>query len=129
MTGKFVRRFATALMLAMAIAQFATREPSAIAADIKIGVGALGPISPRAENDIEKLVGAIPNVTAMPIQPPGDVDACVKRFVLGDPNDRLDAIIVVSLPTDSFKVVQTGWEAKFTGSYQIWTLNLSTLAE
>jgi hypothetical protein len=113
----------------LAAAILACAATAARAADIKIGVGALGPISPQAENDVEKLVGAMPNVTAVPIQPPGDVDACVKRFVAGDLDDRLDAVMVVSLPTDSFKVQQTGSEAKFTGSYQIWTLNLSTLAE
>lgn len=126
MTRKFSFMFMIAL--AAAILQFAPAATPAIA-EVKIGVGALGPISPQAENDVEKLVGAMPNVTAVPIQPPGDVDACVKRFVAGELDDRLDAVIVVSLPTDSFKVVQTGSEAKFTGSYQIWTLNLSTLAE
>ncbi len=112
-----------------AILLLAVTGGAAGAAPVKIGVGALGPISPQTENDIEKLVGAIPNVTVVPIQPPGDLDACVKRFVAGDPEDRLDAVMVVSLPTDSFKAVQTSREVKFTGSYQIWTLNLSTLAE
>ncbi|MGC1338765.1 MAG: hypothetical protein WA836_11645, partial [Candidatus Binataceae bacterium] len=121
------RKFSITLMLALAAAVLQFAAPAL--AEVKIGVGALGPISPQAENDVEKLVGAMPNVNAVPIQPPGDVDACVKRFVAGDLDDRLDAVIVVSLPTDSFKVVQTGSEAKFTGSYQIWTLNLSTLAE
>jgi len=118
----------------MALVLFAVALSGALGAgtalaQVKVGVGALGPISPQAENDIEKLVGAMPHVTEVPIQPPGDVDACVKRFVAGDLDDRLDAVIVVSLPTDSFKVQQSGSEAKFTGSYQIWTLNLSTLAE
>ncbi|MGH7779712.1 MAG: hypothetical protein ACREQR_07785 [Candidatus Binataceae bacterium] len=124
-----IRKSTITITFALAAMMLFTAEISARAADIKIGVGALGPISPQAENDIEKLVGQMPNVDSVPIQPPGDVDACVKRFVAGDLDDRLDAVIVVSLPTDSFKVVQTGSEAKFTGSYQIWTLNLSTLAE
>ncbi|MGC1396918.1 hypothetical protein, partial [Candidatus Binatus sp.] len=57
------------------------------------------------------------------------VDACVKRFVAGDPDDRLDAVMVVSLPTESFQSVRDSNEARFTGAYEIWTLNLSTLAE
>ena len=121
--------FTITIVLAAAFLACVACASGALAADVKIGVGALGPISPQAENDVEKLVGAIPHVSAVPIQPPGDVDACVKRFVAGEVDDRLDAVIVVSLPTDSFKVQQTGSEAKFTGSYQIWTLNLSTLAE
>ncbi len=98
-------------------------------AQVKIGVGVIGPISPQTEADIEKLVGDLPNVKAVPIQPPGDLDACVKRFVAGEPDDRLDAVMVVSLPTDSFHVQQDDKEARFTGTYEIWTLNLSTLAE
>ena len=43
---------------------------------------------------------------AVPIQPPGGVDACVKRFVAGEPDDRLDAVMVVSLPTESFQSSQ-----------------------
>jgi hypothetical protein len=98
-------------------------------AEVKIGVGVIGPISPQTEADIEKLVGDLPNVKAVPIQPPGGVDACVKRFVAGETDDRLDAVIVVSLPTDSFHTQQDEKEARFTGTYEIWTLNLSTLAE
>ncbi|HVN63877.1 MAG TPA: hypothetical protein VMT58_04525 [Candidatus Binataceae bacterium] len=104
---------------------------AALAADrpIRIGVGAAGPISAQAEADIERLVGELPNVTVVPIQPPGGVDACVKRFVAGDPDDRLDAVMIVSLPTESFKSSRDSNEANFSGSYEIWTLNLSTLAE
>jgi hypothetical protein len=96
---------------------------------IRIGVGTVGPISPQTEVDIDKLVGAIPNTKAVPIVPPGDLDACVKRFVAGETDDRLDAVMVVSLPTDSFHTQQDDKEAKFTGTYEIWTLNLSTLEE
>ena len=98
-------------------------------AEIKIGVGVVGPISPQTEADIEKLVGQLPNVKDVPIQPPGDLDACVKRFVAGETDDRLDALIIVSLPTDSFHIQQDEKEARFTGTYEIWTLDLSTLAE
>jgi hypothetical protein len=101
----------------------------ATAAPIKIGVGVLGPISPQTEADIDTVVGALPNVKVVPIQPPGDVDACVKRFVAGDADDRLDAVMVVSLPPDSFQSQRDASEARFTGAYEIWTLNLSTLAE
>ena len=89
----------------------------------------IGPISPQTEADIDQIVGKLPNVKAVPIQPPGGVDACVKRFVAGDPDDRLDAVMVVSLPTESFQSSRDSNEAKFTGAYEIWTLNLSTLAE
>ncbi|HYL59088.1 MAG TPA: hypothetical protein VEU51_09465 [Candidatus Acidoferrales bacterium] len=102
---------------------------AAHAAPIKIGVGVIGPISPQTEADIDSLVGALPNVKAVPIQPPGDVDACVKRFVAGEADDRLDAVMVVSLPVDSFQTQRDANEARFTGAYEIWTLNLSTLAE
>ena len=72
-----------------------------------------------------------PNPTFMkvPIVPPGDVDACVKRFVAGDTDDHLDGVMVVSLPTDKFLARNDQNEATFTGSYEIWLLNLSTLAE
>ncbi|HEY6394947.1 MAG TPA: hypothetical protein VIX12_05970, partial [Candidatus Binataceae bacterium] len=98
-------------------------------APIKIGVGTIGPISVQTESDIQRLVGTLPNVKAVPIQPPGGVEACVKRFVAGDADDRLDAVMVVSLPIDSFKAERDAKEARFTGAYEIWTLNLSTLAE
>src|SRR5580704_1031415 len=101
----------------------------AYADQIKIGVGVIGPISPQTEADIDQIVGKLPNVKAVPFQPPGGVDACVKRFVAGDPEDRLDAVMVVSLPTESFQSQRDSNEAKFTGAYEIWTLNLSTLAE
>jgi hypothetical protein len=98
-------------------------------AQVRIGVGTIGPISPQTEADIDQLVGNLPGVTSVPIQPPGDVDACVKRFVAGETDDRLDAVMVVSLPTNAFKVKQNDKEANFTGTYKIWTLNLSTLQE
>jgi hypothetical protein len=113
-----------ALLLAMMIA-----TGSAYADEVRIGVGSLGPISPQAEYEIERLVGAQPNVHQVPIVPPGDVDACVKRFVAGEADDRLDGLIVVSLPTDKFQVKNDQNEATFSGSYEIWLLNLSTLAE
>jgi hypothetical protein len=96
---------------------------------IRIGVGSLGPISPQTETDIDRMVDALPNVKAVPIQPPGDVAACVKRFVAGEADDHLDGVMVVSLPPDSFQTERDSKEAKFSGAYEIWTLNLSTLAE
>src|SRR5260370_10941009 len=112
-----------AAILVAAAAAGASAEP------IKSGVGVIGPISPQTEADIDQIVGKLPNVKAVPIQPPGGVDACVKRFVAGDPEDRLDAVMIVSLPTESFQSSRDSNEAKFTGAYEIWTLNLSTLAE
>src|SRR5260370_27468044 len=117
----------TAMLLGAAIVALATARAGA--AQIKIGVGVLGPISPQTEADIDSLVGALPNVKVVPIQPPGDVDACVKRFVAGEPDDRGDAVMVVGLPPDSFQSQRDANEARFTGAYEIWTLNLSTLAE
>src|SRR5580692_11131640 len=118
----------TVMLLGAAILVTAAAA-GAYADQIKIGVGVIGPISPQTEADIDQLVGKLPNVKAVPIQPPGGVDACVKRFVAGDPDDRLDAVMVVSLPTESFQSQRDSNEAKFTGAYEIWTLNLSTLAE
>ncbi len=112
-----------AAILVAAAAVGAHAEP------IKIGVGVIGPISPQTEADIDSLVGKLPNVKAVPIQPPGGVDACVKRFVAGEADDRLDAVMIVSLPTESFQSERDSNEARFTGAYEIWTLNLSTLAE
>jgi hypothetical protein len=117
----------TAMLLGAAIVMLAAA--GAYADQIKIGVGVIGPISPQTEADIDQIVSKLPNVKAVPIQPPGGVDACVKRFVAGDPDDRLDAVMVVSLPTESFQSSRDSNEAKFTGAYEIWTLNLSTLAE
>ncbi len=97
--------------------------------EVKIGVGEVGPISPNAVYEIEQLVAALPNVHEVPIVPPGDVDECVKRFVAGEPDDKLDGLMVVSLPTDAMKESQGANEAVFTGTYEIWVLNLSTLAE
>src|SRR5258708_13906186 len=120
-------RIVTAMLLGAVIVGVAGARASA--AQIKIGVGVLGPISPQTEADIDSLVGALPNVHVIPSQPPGDVDACVKRFVAGDPDDRVDAVMIVSLPPDSFQTQRDANGARFTGAYEIWTLNLSTLAE
>jgi hypothetical protein len=118
----------TVMLLGAAILM-AAAAAGAYAAPIKIGVGIIGPISPQTEADIDTIVGQLPNVKAVPIQPPGGVDKCVQRFVAGDPEDRLDAVMIVSLPTESFQTIRDSNEARFTGSYEIWTLNLSTLAE
>src|SRR5260370_20451566 len=117
----------TAMLLVAAIVAVATARAGA--GQVKMGVGVLGHIAPKAEGDIDSLVGALPNVKVVPIQPPGDVDACVKRFVAGEPDDRVDAVMVVGLPPDSFQTQRDANEARFTGAYEIWTLNLSTLAE
>jgi hypothetical protein len=118
----------TAMLLGAAIV-VAVAAAGVCAAPIRIGVGVIGPISPQTEADIDTVVGKLPNVKAVPIQPPGGVDKCVKRFVAGEADDRLDAVMVVSLPTESFQSSRDSNEAKFTGAYEIWTLNLSTLAE
>ena len=121
-----MRKIATALlMLALAF----TTAAIAHADPIKIGVGTVGPISPLAMYEIQQLVDQQPNIHSIPIVPPGDVDACVKRFVAGEADDRLDGLMVVSLPTDKFTTKNDQNEATFTGSYEIWVLNLSTLAE
>jgi hypothetical protein len=121
-----MRIFGVIVAAALSIAMLAG---PAGADPIRIGVGDLGPISPDAMYQIEQLVGAIPDVKEVPIVPPGDVDACVKRFVAGEADDRLDGVMVVSLPTDSFVAKHDQNEATFTGTYEIWLLNLSTLAE
>jgi len=129
-TGRITQKMRkiTAMLLGAAII-VAASAAGAFAEPIKIGVGVIGPISPQTEADIDTLVSKLPNVKAVPIQPPGGVDACVKRFVAGDADDRLDAVMIVSLPTESFQSERDSHEAKFTGAYEIWTLNLSTLAE
>ena len=71
-----------ALIAALAIVTVALG--AAEADQIRIGVGEIGPISPQAMYEIEQLVAAEPNVHEIPIVPPGDVDACVKRFVAGE---------------------------------------------
>jgi len=128
LSGRFSSMYknAVALIAALAIAAVAG---VAHADDVRIGVGTLGPISPQAMFQIQELVGAQPNVHDIPIVPPGDVDACVKRFVAGDVDDHLDGVMVVSLPTDKFLIKNDQNEATFSGSYEIWLLNLSTLAE
>jgi hypothetical protein len=118
----------TAMLLGAAIV-VAASAAGASAAPIRIGVGVIGPISPQTEADIDRVVGALPNVKVVPIQPPGGIDACVKRFVAGEADDRMDAVMVVSLPPESFQSQHDSNEARFTGAYEIWTLNLSTLAE
>jgi hypothetical protein len=121
-----IKRFSVLLGAVMLLLAAGAR-PSL--AQVRIGVGTVGPISPQTEADIDQLVGGLPGVTAVPIQPPGDVDACVKRFVAGETDDQLAAVMVVSLPTNAFKVQQGEKEANFTGTYKIWTLDLSTLQE
>lgn len=116
-------------LAAALIAVLAITVGAANADQVRIGVGGEGPISPAAMNDIELLVAAEPNVHESPIVPPGDVDACVKRYVAGDEDERLDGVMVVSLPTDKFIAKNDANEATFTGSYEIWLLNLSTLQE
>ena len=118
----------TTMLLGAAIV-VAAAAAGASAAPIKIGVGVIGPISPQTEADIDSVVGKLPNLKVVPIQPPGGVEACVRRFVAGEADDRLDAVMVVSLPTESFQSQRDSNEARFTGAYEIWTLNLSTLAE
>ncbi len=101
----------------------------AAGAPIRIGVGSQGPISPQAMYQVEQVVGDLPGVKVVPIVPPGDMLACVRRFVAGERDDQLDGLVVVSLPPDSFKVERDSREASFSGSYNIYTLDLSTLAE
>ena len=122
---KMKKYLATFIGAALTLAALSTRAQ----AQVRIGVGINGPISASTENDIENLVGELPNVKEIPIQPPGGLDACVKRFVAGEADDRLDAVIIVSLPADSFHTEKSEHEARFTGTYEIWTLNLTTLAE
>jgi hypothetical protein len=122
-----MRKIGAVLIAALAITRIALGV--AEADQIRIGVGEIGPISPQAMYEIEQLVGAEPNVHEIPIVPPGDVDACVKRFVAGDTDDHLDGVMVVSLPTDKFLTGNDQNEATFSGSYEIWLLNLTTLAE
>src|ERR1700722_13150651 len=92
----------TIMLLGAAILVVAAAA-GAYAGQIKIGVGVIGPISPQTEADIDQIIGKLPNVKAVPIQPPGGVDACVKRFVAGDPEDRLDAGMIVSRPGEPFQ--------------------------
>jgi len=124
-----MRTISAARFTATAIAILGVASGVANADLIRIGVGGVGPISPAAMYQVEQLVGAQPNVHESPIVPPGDVDACVKRYVAGDEDERLDGVMVVSLPTDKFTTKTDSNEATFTGSYEIWLLNLSTLAE
>src|SRR5262245_64881013 len=86
-------------------------------AEVRIGVGVVGPISPQTETDIDNLVAKLPNVTAVPIQPPGDVDACVKRFVAGEKDDQIDAVMVVGLATEYFNTQLEAKEVRSTDHY------------
>ena len=117
-----------ALVFACATTPASAQQP-ATPRQVKVGLGPIGPISPQTVYDIERVVGAEPNLHVVPIQPPGGVDACVRRFVAGEPDDRLDAVMVISLPSDSFKTEREGNQARFTGTYEIWIVNLSTLEE
>ena len=116
-------------MLVAAAALAILASSAAVAGEIRIGVGSVGPISPEGEYRIQRVVGSIPNIDVVPIVPPGGIDACVKRFVAGEADDRLDGVLVVSVPTGSFKAVRGSSEATFSGTYRIWLLNLSTLEE
>ncbi|MGH7814849.1 MAG: hypothetical protein ACREQI_12700 [Candidatus Binataceae bacterium] len=118
-----------AILIGGAMIAVSSAASAASSRQIRIGVGVVGPISPQTQADIEQIVGELPNVEVVPIQPPGGVDACVKRFVAGEAKDRLDAVMIVSLPSASFKSQRESNQANFSGSYDIWTLNLSTLAE
>ena len=118
-----------ALLVGAALAILLCAHAYAAGAPIRIGVGSQGPISPQAMYQVEQVVGEIPGVKVVPIVPPGDMLACVRRFVAGQRDDLLDGLVVVSLPPDSFKVERDSREASFTGSYDIYTLDLSTLAE
>ena len=85
-----------ALTLAIAIAAVAA---VANADEVRIGVGsAWGRISPRRCTRSSSWWARNPMCMSFPIVPPGDVDACVKRFVAGETDDRLDGVMVVSLP-------------------------------
>jgi hypothetical protein len=96
--------------------------------ELRIGVGFDGPISNETSAQITQMVNALPNLHAVPIVIPGDAAACVKRFVAGDVDDRLDGVITFKLPQDSFKTERNEKEVTFSGTYEISTLNLSTVA-
>jgi hypothetical protein len=118
----------SAVVLAFALAL----GPGATGAEeraIRVGLASVGPISAQTAYAIEQIVAEVPNVKVVPIQPHGGVESMVMWGVAGDADDRLDAIMVVSLPADSFRTEHEGNQATFTGTYEIWTLNLSTLEE
>src|SRR5437588_4077658 len=96
---------------------------------IRMGVGFEGPFSGVAMYDIEQLVGSELKVHTVPIVPPGSLAACAKRFVGGEADDRLDGVIVFRLPPDSFKTEREAKEVKFSGTYEIYTLDLTTMQE
>jgi hypothetical protein len=98
-------------------------------APLKIGVGVEGPITPQTERQIELAVGEIPGARVIPIVPPGDTDACVRRFVAGDPDDRLDGLIIVRLPPNSYKGERGASQVSFDGTYEVSTLDFSTMVE
>ena len=96
---------------------------------LRIGVGFDGPISNETSAQITQMVNALPNVHAVPIVIPGNATACVKRFVAGEADDHLDGVITFKLPEDSFKTERDEKEVTFSGTYEISTLNLSTMAQ
>ena len=97
--------------------------------ELRIGIGFDGPISNETSAQITQMVSALPNLHAVPIVIPGDAAACVKRFVAGDADDRLDGVITFKLPEDSFKTERNEKEVTFSGTYEISTLNLSTMVQ
>jgi hypothetical protein len=121
--------FVAALIGALLATAAAAPTPAPGDRQIRIGIGFEGPISNGAAADIERMVDDQLGVHTVPIVPPGPPVASAKRFVGGDPDDRLDGTIVFALPPDSFKTERDAHEVKFSGTYQITTLNLSTMAE
>ena len=68
----------TVMLLGAAIV-VAAAAAGAYAEPIRIGVGVIGPISPQTEADIDAIVGKLPNVKAIPIQPPANGCICPAR--------------------------------------------------
>lgn len=102
---------------------------SAADSRLRVGVGFEGPISGETMFEVERMVGDELKVITVPIVPTATAVAAARRFVAGDPDDRLDGLIVFSLPPDSFKTERNLKEISFSGTYQITTLDLSTMAE
>lgn len=96
---------------------------------LRVGVGFDGPMSGETMFEIERMVGDELKVKTVPIVPTATAVAAARRFVGGDPDDRLDGLIVFSLPPDSFKTEHSSKEVSFSGTYQITALDLSTMAE
>ena len=97
--------------------------------EIRVGVAFEGPISGETSVEIQNLVERELHVKPVPIVYPGSAVACAKRFVGGELDDRLDGVILFSLPPDSFTAQREAREVKFSGTYSIITLNLSTMRE